>query len=37
MADILNGASGFDGLQNGNVLAFGEWGLTYGCLLWGNN
>lgn len=29
MADILNGTSGFDGLQDGNDLALGESGFTH--------
>lgn len=36
-ADILDDTSGFDGLQNGNDLVFGELGFTDGDLVSGHN
>lgn len=36
-ADILDGASGFDRLQNDNDLVFGESGFTHGALLRGHS
>lgn len=36
-ADVFNGASGFDGLQNGDDLVFGESCFTHGDLLRGHN
>jgi hypothetical protein len=36
-ADILDGTSGFDGLENGNDLMFSESGFTHGDLLRGHN